>query len=198
MSDTLMTIIGVFIAILLMIVFPLIEFAQKNDELAQTTVHTAVSDFVNTVTTNGKITQFDYDELVTKIYATGNSYDIQIEAQIIDDNPRRATTTGDKEVLGQYKYYSVYTSTILDKLKTDGKYELKNDDYIIVTVKNSNLTIATQLKNMFYKLTGKETYSIGTSVSSIVINGSSSEVEPKSNLKDIEPIDYNSCVQYYN
>ena len=185
MSDTLMTIIGVFIAVILMIVFPLIEFAQKNDEISQTTVHMAVSDFVNTVTTNGKITQFDYDKLITKIYATGNSYDIQIEAQIIDDNPRRATTTGEKEVLGQYKYYSVYTSTILDKLRKGEDYELKDDDYITVTVKNTNLTIATQLKNMFYKLTGKDTYSIGTSVSSIVLNGSSAEVEPESQLKNI-------------
>ena len=35
----------------------------------------------------GEITQFDYDEMVQKIYTTGNAYDIQIEAQIIDDNP---------------------------------------------------------------------------------------------------------------
>ena len=34
MSDTLMTIIGIFIAVILMFIFPLLEFAQRSDEIA--------------------------------------------------------------------------------------------------------------------------------------------------------------------
>lgn len=176
MSDTLMTIIGIFIAVLLMFIFPLTEMAGKNDEISQTVVQIAVANFVNTAATKGKITGFDYDTLQQKIAATGNSYDIQIEVKVIDDNPRRATTTGNSSQIGEYKYYSVYTNTIIDKMNDNSiaggerEYLLKKDDYIIVTVKNTNITIATQLKNLLYKLIGKETYTIGTSASALVLN----------------------------
>ena len=151
MSDTLMTIIGIFLAVVLMFIFPLMEMAGKNDEIAQTVTQVAVSDFVNTVAAQGKITQFDYNELIQKLYATGNAYDIQIEAQILDDNPRRATTTATSDLQGEYKYYSVYTNTILDAVNGEkGIYQLKKDDYIIVSVKNTNITMGTQLKNFLH------------------------------------------------
>ena len=67
MSDTLMAIIGIFLATILMFVFPIMEIAGKSDEMSQTVVQVAVSDFVNKVTSQGKITQFDFNELVQKL-----------------------------------------------------------------------------------------------------------------------------------
>ena len=49
MSDTLMAIIGIFIAVILMFVLPLTIMANKNDEIAQTVVQVAVSDFVEII-----------------------------------------------------------------------------------------------------------------------------------------------------
>ena len=186
MSDTLMSIIGIFLAIIIMFVFPLMELAGKGDEVSQTVVEVAVSDFVNTVATTGQITWSDYNKLLQKLYSTGNSFDIQIEAQILDDNPRRATTTASSNVLGEYKYYSVYTNTILSELEKseNSKYQLKNDDYIIVSVKNTNTTMGTQLKNLLYNLIGKDTYTIGTSSSALVLNtGMDEEKEEKTMQK---------------
>ena len=153
MSDTLMTIIGIFLAVILMFIFPLMEIGGKSDEISQTVVQVAVSDFVNKVAVQGKITNFDYNSLVQQLGATGNTYDIEIEAKILDDNPRRATTTGTSDLVGEYQYFSVYTNTILEKLRKNDEYQLKNDDYIIVTVKNTNITLGTQLKNFLYKFT---------------------------------------------
>lgn len=170
MSDTLMVIIGIFVAIILMFIFPLTEIGGKNDEIAQTVAEVAVSDFVNKIATQGKITLFDYDTLVQQLNATGNTYDIQMEVKILDDNSRRVTTTGNSSLVGEYKSYSVYTNTIMDELRQDEEYTLKNDDYIIVTVKNTNITIGTQLKNFLYKLIGNDTYTIGTSASASVLN----------------------------
>ena len=186
MSDTLMSIIGIFLAIVIMFVFPLMELAGKGDEVSQTVVEVAVSDFVNTVATTGQITWSDYNKLLQKLYSTGNSFDIQIEAQILDDNPRRATTTASSNVLGEYKYYSVYTNTILSELEKseNSKYQLKNDDYIIVSVKNTNTTMGTQLKNLLYNLIGKDTYTIGTFSSALVLNtGMDEEKEEKTMQK---------------
>lgn len=186
MSDTLMTIIGIFLAVVLMFIFPLMEMAGKNDEIAQTVTQVAVSDFVNTVAAQGKITQFDYNELIQKLYATGNAYDIQIEAQILDDNPRRATTTATSDLQGEYKYYSVYTNTILDAVNGEkGIYQLKKDDYIIVSVKNTNITMGTQLKNFLYKMIGKDTYTTGASASALVLNGKQNVTDPKTPIANI-------------
>ena len=151
MSDSLMMIIGIFVAVVIMFLFPIMQFAQRTDELAQTAVHVAVTEFVENVTTQGEITQLDYSRLVSKLHATGNAFDIQIEAQIIDDNSRRKTTAETEgQEFGDYKYYSVYTTNILDAVNGEaGTYKLKKDDYITVKVKNTNKTLATQLKNIF-------------------------------------------------
>ena len=192
MSDTLMSVIGIFLAIIIMFVFPLMELAGKGDEVSQTVVEVAVADFVNTVATTGQITWSDYNELVQKLYSTGNSFDIQIEAQILDDNPRRATTTASSDVLGEYRYYSVYTNTILSELEKseNSKYQLKNDDYIIVSVKNTNTTMGTQLKNLLYNLIGKDTYTIGTSSSALVLNTGMDEEKEKKTMQKPNDMKY--------
>ena len=169
MSDTLMSIIGIFFAVILMFIFPAIEMANKTDEMAQTVSQVAVTDFVNKVASKGKITEFDYNELEQKLYATGNSYDIQIEVQILDDNPRR-TFVNDNIGTDEVRYYSLYTNTILEKLSETQEYLLKKDDYIVVTAKSTNITIGTQFKNMFYKLIGKDTYAIGVSATAKILN----------------------------
>lgn len=179
MSDSLMTIIGFFLAVILMLIFPLMEIGGKNDEISQTVVQVAVSDFVNKVATQGEITEFDYNMLVQKLNATGNAFDIQIEAKILDDNPMRTTTTGNNRLLGEYKYYSVYTNVILDELRNKQAYKFKNDDYIIVTIKNANVTLSTQLKNFLYRIIGKDTYTIGASASALILNGASTLAVPE-------------------
>lgn len=170
MSDTLMSIIGIMLAVILMFIFPLMVLAGNNDEIAQTIVEIAVSDFVNQVATKGKITRNDYNALIQKLGATGNTYDIQIEVKILDDNPRRVTTTSNPNLSGEYKYYSVYTSTIMYDVNRNSEFLLKNDDYIIVTAKSTNQTMGTLLKNFIYKVIGKGAATIGTSATAVILN----------------------------
>lgn len=191
MSDTFMSIVGIVLAVVLLFIFPLMEFAGKNDEIAQTVAQTAVSDFVTTVTSTGEITEFEYNKLIQKLYSTGNSYDIQIEAQILDDNPRRATVTSSEDLMGDLKYYSVYTNTILASVQSEeqgNKYTLKKDDYLVVTAKNTNITIGTQFKNLLYKLIGKETYTIGVSASGSVLNVSQDNKKIAINYNPPKPV----------
>lgn len=174
MTDTLMEIIGIFLAVLIMFIFPIVALASQHDEIAQTTVETAVADFVNTAAEKGKITQSDYDTLIQKISATGNSFDVQIEVQVLDDNPERKSVTKNKTVKGENLYYSVYTENItgkiLEKIQNDksAEYNLKKDDYIVVTVKNTNRTMGTEFKNFFYSIVGKDVSTIGASSAALV------------------------------
>lgn len=170
MSDTLITIIGIFLAAILMFVFPLMAVSNSQDDISQVAVQSLVSEFVNKEATKGRITQDDYSEFMSKLGATGNTYDVQLEHKIITDTK---PNKGDYNQLGENLYYSVYNSDIIEGtngINNNDYYLLKKGDYIICTVRNSNQTIGSQIKNFIYSIVGKDTYTISGSASALVVN----------------------------
>lgn len=175
MGDTLITITAIFLASVLMFVFPLMSISERNDDIAQLGVQTATVEFVDNIRQTGKITQDNYDAYVQTLAATGNSYDIEMEVKILDENPGKkpAQTNGDK--IGENIYYSEYTSQILDKIEASKSktMKLKEGDRVSVNVKNTNTTIGQMLKNFFYSISGNDTYKIEASHAGVVMtNGS--------------------------
>lgn len=170
MSDTLITIIGIFLAAVLMFVFPLMTVSNTQDDISQVAVQSLTAEFVNNAATEGKVTQDDYNSFLSKLYATGNTYDVQLEHKIMTTNPNKGQT----EQLGENLYYSVYNSAIVDSTETgvnyNQKYLMKKGDYFTATVKNTNTTIASQIKNFLYSIVGKDTYTIAASASALVVN----------------------------
>ena len=166
MSDTFIRIMAVIIVAVIMFVFPLMATANQNDSITQTSVQTMVSDFVNTVAKEGKITRSNYDDFIQKLYATGNSYDVELEVQILDDNP--GAKGENIKVIGENIYYSEFTTAIVSKLDSEGEYKLKQGDYILAKVTNTNVTFGTQMKNFFYSIMGKDTIAIEASASALV------------------------------
>ena len=71
---------------LLMFVFPLMSVAERSDDMSQLAVQTAVTEFVDNARSVGKITADNYNKLVSKLHATGNTYDVQIEHKIMTTN----------------------------------------------------------------------------------------------------------------
>ncbi len=171
-GETLTTIVGIFLAAILIFIFPMMSIADRNDDIAQLSVQTSVAEFVNNVRKTGVITEDAYDSLVTKLGSTGNTYDVLMEVQILDENPSKKFENVGDDKIGENIYYSEYTSQIIDKLGSDAdghKYPLKSGDKITVTVSNTNLTMSQMLKNFFYSLTGNNTYSIVASQSGMVV-----------------------------
>lgn len=170
MSDAFITIIAIFLAAILMFVFPLLSVSERNDDVSQLAVQTSVVEFVDNVRSTGKITQTNYDALIKTLAATGNSYDIELERKIFDENPGKKTTWTSADKIGENVYYSVYTSQIEDELYANSEYNLKKGDIISVSVKNTNTTISQLLKNFFYTLSGNDTYQIAAQHAGIVTN----------------------------
>ena len=168
MSDTLITIIAIFLAATLMFVFPLMAVSNTQDSVSQVAVKSLVAEFVNNAASKGKITEDDYTNFLSKLNATGNTYDVQLEHKIMTTNPNK----GEDKQLGENLYYSVYNNTILDGSDGvySGEYLMKKGDYIICSVKNTNITIASQVKNFVYSIVGKDTYTIAASASALVVN----------------------------
>ncbi len=173
MSDTLITIIAIFLAAILMFIFPLMSISERNDDIAQSVVQTATSEFVDTISTVGAIKPSDYEAFTGKLAATGNTYDVEIEVQHLDENPGKKSTSTSGSLIGENITYSTFTSEILSTMYSDDgtqNYVLKKGDNVIVTVKNTNQTLAATLRSFFYKITGQDTYEIAASSSSMVVN----------------------------
>lgn len=175
MGDTLITIVAIFLAAVLMFVFPLMSISERNDDISQLGVQTATVEFVDNVRSTGKITEDNYDAYIQKMGATGNSYDVEMEVKVLDENPGKKTAQTTSDKIGENIYYSEYTSQILEKVQSSKAktMKLKEGDYISVNVKNTNTTIGQMLKNFFYSISGNDTYKIAASHSGVVMtNGS--------------------------
>ena len=164
MGDSLMTIIAIVLAAVLMFVFPLMSMSDRSDDISQLTVKTATTEFVDNVRTTGRLSMDDYAAFEQEIAATGNTYDIEMEVKVLDENPGKKTTQASSTKIGENVYYSMYTSQILDTLSSDDGttkvLALKEGDMFSTSVKNTNTTLSQQLKNFFYKVAGNDTYTI--------------------------------------
>ena len=80
MGDTTITIIAIFLAAILMFVFPLMTLSDRSDDVANLSVQTITSEFVDNVKKTGKLTEENYSKLVEQISSTGNSYDVEVTA----------------------------------------------------------------------------------------------------------------------
>lgn len=143
MSDTLITVIAIALAATLMFVFPLMTMSDRADDVSQTSLKTAVENFVQDVKNTGVITKTKYDNFIGTLPAQ-NTYDVEIEVWVLDENPGKKTTQTNAKKIGENVYYCEYTSQIENKLK-NGNYTLKEGDIIKVSVKNTNQTISNQL-----------------------------------------------------
>ena len=163
MSDTLITVIAIALAAVLMFVFPLMTMSDRTDDVSQLAVETTTTDFVDEVRTTGKITPDKYNKFIENIGSTGNTYNVEMQVQVLDENPGKKTLTLQSDKIGENAYYSVYTSKIEEVLNNNKNYNLKEGDMFSVSVKNTNQTLAQQLKNFFYTVVGNDTYTIAAS-----------------------------------
>ena len=173
MGDSFVTIIAIFLAAILMFIFPLMSISERTDDVSQLSVQTATTEFVDKVRTTGKLTLDDYDKYMQTITSTGNSFEVSMQAQILDENPGVKTTQAETTKIGENVYYNKYTSQIEDELNKNGRMKLKEGDMVSVTVKNTNQTIADMLRNFFYQITGNESSQISAKHGGVVtVNGS--------------------------
>lgn len=169
MDDTLTSIIGLAVAVILMFIFPLITMSDRTDDVSQLTVDIATTEFADDIRESGKITPDRYSKYIESIGSTGNTYNIELEVKILDENPKRKAIELNKTMeTTDNVYYSVYNSQIENELNNGNDYYLKEGDIVTVSAKNTNQTIAQQLKNFFYTVVGRDTYVIGSSHGGLV------------------------------
>lgn len=174
MKDTLSMIIAVIFIVILLIILPLYNYFERQDDMSYNLTLKTVTMFVDEVTENGYIDQNMYDKFIQRLGTTGNSYDVQIEAKkkILTTDPENTEPEdGEETYVEQYKSYynkdifndeTGKTSNIIDKdnsLKND-VFFLDVGDKFYVTVKNTNTTMASALLNVIVSGASKEKVNI--------------------------------------
>lgn len=163
-----MTIVVIFFAAIVMFIAPLMTMADKTDDAVNLTVQTATTEFKNKAITAGKLTQEDYDNFILTLAATGNAYNVEITINMYDGNNKKKSSEG-TQVIGDGTRITMYTSQVMDQLATnDGVIIMPPDSEIIIVVKNANQTIAVQLRNWAYRVTGNDSSTITAEASGIV------------------------------
>ena len=189
MEETLSEIIGIFVGVALMFLVPFFLLADRNDDIAQLVVSNATASFVDNIIKTGVITAEDYISYINELNSSGNTYEVDIELQILDKNyAQRYTTDGyvdNNGVIhngerGPNHYYSIYTTQVEEKFLIENsttsdinnKIILKEGDIISVIAKNSSLTLSQAIKNVYYTIIGDELHIISATGSGIIaING---------------------------
>ena len=78
----------------------------------------ALEKFISKLDKDIKILE-EYSKLISTIYATGNSYDVELEVKVLDENVGKKSAWTEGTVIGENVYYSVYTSQIVEVLKDE-------------------------------------------------------------------------------
>ena len=169
MEETTVSVIGIIIAALLMFIVPLILISDRSDDIAQLLVQTATAEFVDEIIKTGKITDDKYQKFISEITTSRNSYEIDMELKILDENTAKIGSNN--------TYYSIFTSQIEDIIgvsgninenNADGKIILKQGDIISVTVNNNSKTLSQSLKGFFYGINGTDISIIAATASGTV------------------------------
>ena len=114
-----------------MVGIPLITMTQKTDDISTLAVQTAATEFANKVRTTGKLNEDDYTKLEETIGATGNSYEIEMEIHINDENAGKKVTQAQKDKI--------------NKLSDTKSFKLSEGYEFYVKVTNTNTTLYEQL-----------------------------------------------------
>lgn len=172
--DNFMMIIAIGVGIIIMIIIPYSAILERNDDIAQGLLEAATSELGDKIATVGEIKPSDYEAFMQAISATGNLYDVQIEVQHLDENVGKKSSVTSQDLIGENARYSTFTTEILNYMYEEGlspkAYPLKKGDIVVIEVKNINPTMAQSLISAVYKIVGKETSRLATSISVMVVN----------------------------
>ena len=171
MQSSTSTLIAIFVAAVLLFVVPLVTLTERNDNVVQENVKVIVEEFVTDIKNTGELTIEKYQDIENRLAATGNVYDIEMELQILDENPGKKTMQANYTKIGENVYYSEYTTQVLEKLNS-GKITLKEGDLVYVGVANQNSTASQTLKSTFLSFANAGEEVITASSSGMVnVNG---------------------------
>lgn len=161
MEDSLIVVFSMILAVILMFIFPIMDTWERQDDISYMSVYANVVEFVDSVRNLGYITPTMYSQFLQSINATGNRYEVTLEHR--------------KRIYQIDGYMNVYTTSIEEILNNGDDYtDMEAGDYFYVSVKNTNKTQSTLMKELIFA-SRQETFKIGVPYGGMVRNNGSQE-----------------------
>ena len=159
MSDILGRMAAIFITVIAVVFLPILVLSLKMENTTRSMIETYVTQFVDNARTTGKITPEEYE----KTYANILRCQDYCSFQMTHSSRMYAPDDGMLSDQNAVAYYSDFNNQdILDVMykSYDDKnipYEMRNGDYLTVTVKNERPTFATRLYRLIVRSNGNDT-----------------------------------------
>ena len=167
MKDNLSIVILMIVFVMLVVMFPLYNFFERQDDMSYNLALRATTTFVDKVLNYGYMDMQMYDEFVTSLASTGNLYDIQIEGHIQTitkdpDNPNSEIYTVQERIEYNDQIFDyigdpdINSATLVERNVKNGMYKLNIGDGFYVKLKNANTTMAGALFNSIISTSSEE------------------------------------------
>lgn len=162
MKDNLSIVITMIVLVLLLIIFPLYNTFERQDDMSYNLVLKATTNFADEVMNAGYLDQRMYNNFVDQLANTGNIYDIQLEAhrRVITDDPNNGAQKIEQYIIDYNKDIfdenGKALSNINGKTLKSDVYYFNEGDKFYVRVKNSNTTMAGAIFNTIVPTSKKD------------------------------------------
>lgn len=140
MEEIVQRIFAIIFATLVFFILPIYMTFEKRDDVSYTLALKITSTFVNQVKSKGYLTQEMYDEFVSELAATNNSYDIQMQHISKTYNPVINVYENKTNTLIDTLEYSIYESQYTSSDLSKKGITVKNYDGKKITYDSKNYT----------------------------------------------------------
>ena len=134
-ASTAVTIIGIFVAAMIMFVGPLMIMASKQDKAAMLEAEKVVKEAVAEWANKAVITQEDIDNVQLELDAIGQAYGLEIEIRMLDENMLKKV---EDAVKNSGIYITEYTTNVEEKLKSGPIYLNTGDTVTAIAIPIGN------------------------------------------------------------
>lgn len=163
MKDNLSIVILMILFVLVMVMFPLYNYFERQDDMSYNLALKATTNFVDEVLSSGYIDQDMYNKFIDQLSATGNLYDVQLEAhrsyKIKDPDSSREVYI-EKSLIDYnddiFAPISGQENSVSERQILNNIYKLDEGDEFYVKLKNSTTTMAGAIFNAIITTSSKD------------------------------------------
>ncbi len=160
MKNSLSIVVTIIILVLFVVIFPLYNYFEREDDMSYNIVLKATTNMVEEVINNGYIDQESVDKFYAQLAQTGNGYDVVFEAhkRLLIKNPDGGDSFVEKFIIDYND--DIFTKTdstaVNSTVLKSGSYLLEKGDRVYIKVKNSNTTMAGAIFNIIIPTSSKD------------------------------------------
>ncbi|MBR5227977.1 MAG: hypothetical protein IKV94_04995 [Clostridia bacterium] len=145
MEETLSKFVTAIVAIFILFIFPVYIAYEKKDDISYALAVRYTQDFVDKVRSKGYITKDLYADYLGNLERTGNFYDVELEHIYVRYDGNEPDGTNISSTRNEEIFSTKYIENILNQGNT---YQMNVNDTFNVTIKNTNVTLATVIYNI--------------------------------------------------